>query len=222
MTIIGVGAIGRQLALQLAAMGVREFQLIDFDQVDGPMLPPKDSRRPTSVGRKWRPWRGRSSITIPPLEWRSSTIAGGFAKPCTRYSSPVSIQSPFARPSGEGVGRSRRFWGDARMLGEVIRILVAADEPSRSHYPTTLFEVSQAQQGSCTARSTIYSASIAAGLLAHQFARWLRGDSITPDLVSRAGRGRDDAASDYLHRLDLLMFTNQKPFAVATRGSCHL
>ncbi len=36
VTIIGVGAIGRQLALQLAAMGVREFQLIDFDQVDWP------------------------------------------------------------------------------------------------------------------------------------------------------------------------------------------
>ena len=30
------------------------------------------------------------------------------------------------------------------------------------------------QQGRCTARSTIYAASIAAGLMLHQFTRWLR------------------------------------------------
>ena len=31
---IGVGAIGRQVALQLAAIGTPRLQLIDFDQVD--------------------------------------------------------------------------------------------------------------------------------------------------------------------------------------------
>ena len=31
VSIIGVGAIGRQVALQLAAVGVRQLQLIDFD-----------------------------------------------------------------------------------------------------------------------------------------------------------------------------------------------
>ena len=33
-TIIGVGAIGRQLALQLAAIGTPRLQLVDFDMVD--------------------------------------------------------------------------------------------------------------------------------------------------------------------------------------------
>jgi tRNA A37 threonylcarbamoyladenosine dehydratase len=33
-TVIGVGAIGRQVALQLAAIGVPRLQLVDFDQVD--------------------------------------------------------------------------------------------------------------------------------------------------------------------------------------------
>src|SRR3954465_1383237 len=31
---IGVGAVGRQVAVQLAAIGARRLQLIDFDQVD--------------------------------------------------------------------------------------------------------------------------------------------------------------------------------------------
>ena len=33
-SVIGVGAIGRQVALQLAAIGIRRLQLIDFDEVD--------------------------------------------------------------------------------------------------------------------------------------------------------------------------------------------
>ena len=72
------------------------------------------------------------------------------------------------------VSRRCEFWADGRMLGEMLRILSVADEPSRQHYPTTLFAQSEAQQGSCTSRSTIYTASIAAGLLLHQFTRWLR------------------------------------------------
>ena len=34
VTVVGVGAIGRQVALQLAAIGVRRMQLVDFDRVD--------------------------------------------------------------------------------------------------------------------------------------------------------------------------------------------
>src|SRR5688572_9050579 len=34
VTVIGVGAIGRQVALQLAAIGVRLLRLVDFDRVD--------------------------------------------------------------------------------------------------------------------------------------------------------------------------------------------
>ena len=60
------------------------------------------------------------------------------------------------------------------MLGEVIRVLAAADGATRQHYSRTLFAQGEAQAGSCTSRSTIYAASIAAGLMVHQFTRWLR------------------------------------------------
>ena len=66
------------------------------------------------------------------------------------------------------------------MLGEVIRVLVVSDTEN-SHYETTLFQQSEAQSGRCTARGTIYTASIAAGLMVHQFVRWLRGQSIDND-----------------------------------------
>jgi sulfur carrier protein ThiS adenylyltransferase len=79
-----------------------------------------------------------------------------------------------------GAQRSE-FWADGRMLGEVIRVLAAVDLASREHYATTLFPQQHAQVGTCTSRSTLYAASIAAGLLVHQFTRWLRGMPVYAD-----------------------------------------
>jgi|SRR5580704_11169445 hypothetical protein len=78
--------------------------------------------------------------------------------------------------------RHCRFWCDGRMLGEVVRILTVADKQGREHYPTTLFAQSEVQPGRCTARSTIYAASIAAGLMVHQFTRWLRAIPVDRDM----------------------------------------
>jgi molybdopterin-synthase adenylyltransferase len=69
------------------------------------------------------------------------------------------------------------------MLGETMRTLCVAGDAGRCHYPTTLFSQSDAQQGQCTSRSTIYSASIAAGLMLHQFTRWLRGLPVDADAM---------------------------------------
>ena len=68
------------------------------------------------------------------------------------------------------------------MLAEVIRVLTVAEEQGRQHYPQTLFASREAQTGRCTAQSTIYTANIAAGLILHQFSRWLRGLPVDPDI----------------------------------------
>ena len=78
-------------------------------------------------------------------------------------------------------GARCHFWADGRMLGEVIRVLAVAETIGRDHYPTTLFAPSEAQAGRCTARSTIHAAGIAAGLMVHQFTRWLRGLPVDRD-----------------------------------------
>jgi sulfur carrier protein ThiS adenylyltransferase len=79
-------------------------------------------------------------------------------------------------------GNRCRFWCDGRMLAEVMRVLTVADDQGRRHYPTTLFAQAEAQAGTCTARGTIYTAAIAAGLMAHQFTRWLRHFPVDCDL----------------------------------------
>jgi sulfur carrier protein ThiS adenylyltransferase len=79
------------------------------------------------------------------------------------------------------VARRVQFWADGRMLADTIRVLVAADEASRQHYPTTLFSQSEAHPGRCTAMNTFDSAQIAAGLMIHQFRRWLRSMPVDTD-----------------------------------------
>jgi sulfur carrier protein ThiS adenylyltransferase len=67
------------------------------------------------------------------------------------------------------------------MLAEVIRVLAVADSIGRDYYPATLFAQPEALPGHCTARSTIYAASIAAAMMIHQFTRWLRGIPVDRD-----------------------------------------
>jgi len=69
------------------------------------------------------------------------------------------------------------------MLGETLRILTVTGTAGREHYPTTLFTAAEAQAGACTSRSTIYTASLAAALMLHQFTRWLRQVPVDPDLA---------------------------------------
>ena len=74
------------------------------------------------------------------------------------------------------------FFVDGRMSAEVLRVLTACDSGSREHYPTTLFAAEEAYQGACTAKSTIYCANIAAGLMLAQFTKYLRGFPVDSDI----------------------------------------
>lgn len=71
---------------------------------------------------------------------------------------------------------------DARMTGEVVRVLTA-ELPDDNHYQSTLFGPEAAYVGACTARSTFYAATIAAGLTICQFVKSLRRLPLDLDLV---------------------------------------
>ena len=164
-TVIGVGAIGRQVALQLAAIGTPRIQLIDFDTVDPTNVTTQGYLATAAAIENLDP-----TLEISPIEdrYRSKLPIGEAIFCCVDSISP---RAAIWRTASQRCP----FWADGRMLGEVLRILIATDTPSRRHYSDSLFPEAEAQRGSCTSRSTIYAASIAAGLMVHQFTRWLRG-----------------------------------------------
>ena len=83
----------------------------------------------------------------------------------------------------ESVQRRAAFFTDGRMSAEIIRVVTASHPAIDGYYPTTLFSEDQVQGGSCTARSTVYTGSIAAGLMLGQFTRWLRELPVDKDLL---------------------------------------
>ena len=182
-TIIGVGAIGRQVAMQLAAIGVGHLQLIDFDSVE--------LHNVTTQGYT------AEDVGHPKVEAAKCAIAAidkaiAVEPVATRYTSrqptlPIIFCCVDSISTRAAIWNNQQhhadFWADGRMLGEVMSVFTVTDEASRSAYSSTLFDQSDAQRGSCTSRSTIYTASIAAALMVHQFTRWIR-DLPTDDSIS--------------------------------------
>ena len=181
VTVIGVGAIGRQLALQLAAIGAPRIQLVDFDKVDVTNVttqgyPVEAVGQPKVVAMSDAIRRLDGAIQVETVQDRYRAKLGmGEAIFCCVDS--ISARSAIWRSASTRC----QFWADGRMLGEVIRVLAAGDANGRSRYANTLFPQADAQLGRCTSRSTIYAASIAAGLMVHQFTRWLRDMSVDCD-----------------------------------------
>jgi sulfur carrier protein ThiS adenylyltransferase len=180
-TVIGVGAIGRQVSLQLAGIGVPRLQLVDFDLVDLSNVTTQGYLA-ADVGQP------KVEATAAAIRQLDPTIAVDTVQDRYRPRREIgpaifcAVDSIEARAAiWRSAGTRCRFWVDGRMLGEIVRVLAVADNIGRDHYPTTLFAPSEAQPGRCAARSTIYAASIAAGLMVHQFTRWLRRMSVDRD-----------------------------------------
>ncbi len=180
-TVIGVGAIGRQAALQLAAVGAARIQLVDFDVVDASNVTTQGYAAADVGMTKVLATQAAIQQLDPAVQVE---VIEDRYRPCLEIGQAVfcCVDSIAARTAiWRSAQRRCGFWCDGRMLGEVIRVLAVSADQGRDYYPRTLFSPSEAQPGRCTARSTIYAASIAAGLMLHQFTRWLRGMPVDRD-----------------------------------------
>ena len=181
-TVIGVGAIGRQVALQLAAMGIPWLEIIDYDVVEESNL--------ASQGYL------EADLSKPKVEATAAL--------CQQINSAIKIDivnDRFKRRMEIGhvvfcavdsIETRNLIWNavkdrascfiDGRMSAEVLRVLTVCDPASQQHYPGTLFSAGEAYAGPCTAKTTIYCANIAAGFMVAQFAKYLRNLPIDADI----------------------------------------
>lgn len=182
ITVIGVGAIGRQVALQLAALGAKQVHLIDFDFVElvnittqGYLTDDVGLSKVVATARTMRRIDPTIVITQTEDRYQAKHQCGDAVFCCV---DSISARAAIWRTASSQC----RFWCDGRMLGEVLRIVTVADDQGRDHSTTTLFDQSDAAAGRCTAHGSIYTANVAAGVMLHQFTRWLRGITIDRDL----------------------------------------
>ena len=181
-TVIGVGAIGRQVAIQLTAIGVPVLQLVDFDHVEISNLASqgylqKDLKRPkVDVTAEFtREMNNDLNVEVIFERFKRSTPVGNCVFVC--------VDSIVIRKLiWDTVKDKVAFYCDGRMSAEVLRVITACDEKGRGYYPQTLFTAEQAQAGPCTAKTTIYCANIAAGFMLAQFTKYLRLLPVDPDI----------------------------------------
>jgi sulfur carrier protein ThiS adenylyltransferase len=181
-TVVGVGAIGRQVALQLAAMGVPWLQLIDPDIVEpvnlacqGYLEDDLSRTKVSATADLCQQINHGLEVHEVGERFRRSQDVGNALFCCV---DSIDTRRLIWRTVKDRV----EFWADGRMSAEVLRVLTACDAASRRHYPTTLFSADQAYAGACTAKSTIFCANIAAGLMIAQFAKFLRRLPVDADL----------------------------------------
>jgi molybdopterin-synthase adenylyltransferase len=181
-TVIGVGAIGRQVALQLTAMGIPWLQFIDFDLVEKSNLASQGylendlaQLKVHATAKLCRQINAGVEVISIPDRFRRSMEIGNAVFCCV---DTIDIR----RLIWQAVKDSTGFFCDGRMSAEVLRVVTACDAPSRTHYPSTLFRTEEAFVGPCTAKTTIYCANIAAGLMIAQFTKYLRHLPVDADI----------------------------------------
>lgn len=176
--LIGAGAVGRQVGIQLAAGGAMHVQVVDFDLVEMVNV----ATQGYSFGDV-----GKLKAEVLAETMRGLSPEGGsFTTRCDMWSpanaklyeptilfscvdnmeARASIYKFFQKTD------SVKLLVDGRMLGETIRFITV--QRGDSHYEGTLFTDRQAAQGRCTSQSTYYASSILASLLIRQLSMHLR------------------------------------------------
>ena len=176
--IVGVGAIGRQVALTLSAMGAKNITVCDMDLVDESNVATQ-GYSPRDIGKK----------KVAALQ---ESVLSHFGLPITPKESPWNPaefrQSNhtilFSCVDRMDVRRSLwihakrtpsiKYFLDGRMLAEMGHVF-CYDRTSIEQYGETLFNDDEAIQGRCTRRGTLYMASILSNMMVGRRALALRG-----------------------------------------------
>jgi sulfur carrier protein ThiS adenylyltransferase len=184
--IVGTGAIGRQVGITLSAMGAKNLTFIDFDTIE--------------------------EINLGPQGWRQDQIGlfkvNALAEDCQKINPEMSITAinDRYRPKYlslkpnvvfacvDDIGIRKLIWEhiillkqsplflDARMNAWTALVL-SSTPPHNDGYEKTLFDKEETVTGSCTARSTFFTANIASGFLVAQYIKYLKNIPFEPQLM---------------------------------------
>ena len=175
VAIIGVGAIGSHLAEMLVKLGVLNLTLIDFDEVDTVNLGVQGFHE-CEVGRakvdavSARLKSVRSEINVTAIE--------AAYEPNAIPSQSAVFSCVDSMKVRRGIFRDfrRHDWFvlfDGRMAAESLRVFrVERSSESMDAYNSSLFPSHEAYRESCTAKSTIYCATMAGAILCALYKRW--------------------------------------------------
>ena len=182
--IIGIGGIGRQVGLQVAAAGVRSVVLFDDDAVTK-----------TNVSTQGYPYNDVGAYKVSSLLYHMNEMT-----PCGQF---LGYEATFPLGKVYEIEQEDRQTGaaflcvdkieerakifkalrkcpiliDGRMAAETGRIVTILfdDEDDRAYYESTLFKQEEQEPDRCTEKATIYCGNFIAAIMVAQYMRWIRG-----------------------------------------------
>lgn len=174
--VVGCGGIGRQVAIQLATMGVPNLMLVDGDTVEehnfgvqGFFEKHLGLHKVEALKQDIAEINSSCNVEAIPTMFKKTDKHGHIVFAC--------VDNMAARKLiWETVSDNIELFVDGRMLGLTMRVLCAFDEESIDHYedPVNLFSDEQGREGRCTEKSTIFTANVIAGLMISNMVRWMR------------------------------------------------
>jgi sulfur carrier protein ThiS adenylyltransferase len=177
--VVGVGAIGRNVSIQLASVGAEQIHLCDFDTVEESNIASQgyletDLGQP-KVHALFQHCMKINSNLRETVEMHNEKFTKEMLKNIKPDVVFACVDSMSTRKFiwecclDQGVG----MFVDGRMAAEALRVISVTFDNLAS-YEDTLFADTEAYSGPCTAKSTIYCANIAAGFMVASFTKYLR------------------------------------------------
>ena len=168
VAIVGVGAIGRQVALQLAAMGVRDISIIDFDTVEEANMGAQGYRPDQLEKLKVLATKDDMQAINPEARvLHFGSKFGGKTEWIQRFDTVFCcVDSMKARRTLFDMVTGDQNIVDTRMSGLNAQayFVNCGDSKEMRKYETTLFTDEEAFPEPCTARSVFFTSNIIAGL----------------------------------------------------------
>lgn len=177
--VVGVGAVGRQAALMLSAMGVGKVEVVDFDDV-GPENMGAQGYRPDQIGKP-----KVEATLVDMLHINGELRALAHNRPFSdRMEVPeyviCCVDNMDARKrifdACFKAGSKCKVFIETRMGLDVSFVYSAYDDVTKKAWNHCWFPQSQAVRESCTTRTTIFCAAIAASMAIKQLTLYLRGE----------------------------------------------
>lgn len=175
--IIGVGAIGRQVALQLGAMGAEYLHLYDFDEVDDTNMgtqgyTPKDLGRlkVDVLERDLKRLNPEIKVKVDPRPFSDFTGRPDVVFMCV---DTMAVRRQIVEKLHEY--NNDTILVDGRMKRFDIRIISVPGDKLQNYW-NTWFPDGEANNTRCTAQTTIFMANIAAGLMVYHWVMHQKGD----------------------------------------------
>ena len=190
--VIGCGAVGRNIIVQLTSMGLKSISIFDFDRVEdhnivsqGFLISDLQEFKTDAIEKFCSNVNKDTKIVKNTAVWRPDSNHYDYVFLCADC---MSVRANVSRYYNNR--KKKPVLIDTRMRGEDIRILTCFNRDSRTHYKNNaLFSNSDAADGNCTSVTTIYCAFHTASCAVQSMVNHMNRRTNPRDIIKNIGNG---------------------------------